>query len=243
MAKGRMLKKNVSTSRRLPELKSDTCRLLYTWMIPHLDIKGRFSANPYIVKGSVVPRLKHITIKRIEDCLLDMHEKDVILLYEIDEDKYLELKNFEKHQSLKPEREAKSEIPDPHPDLIRSKSGLVRTQVKLREVKLRECKIKKDKSTYSDNKLEFSDLLKKYPLFNKFYSLYPKRVSGRKALISFKKINLTNNLLDIILKDIEKKKKCEQWQENKFIPNPTTYLNQKRWEDEESKKNDFQYKK
>lgn len=135
-----MLKKNVSTSRRLPELKNDTCRLLYTWMIPHLDIKGRFSANPYIVKGSIVPRLKHITIKKIEDCLINMDERDVILLYKIDGDKYLQLRKFEKHQSLKPEREAKSEIPDPTPEQLRSKSRPIQTQDKIREDKRREDK-------------------------------------------------------------------------------------------------------
>lgn len=95
----------------------------------------------------------------------------------------------------------------------------------------------------SDDKLTLSDLLKKYPLFNSFYSIYPKKVSNRLALKAFNNVNPNKELFNTILKDIEKKKKTEQWTKDngKFIPNPSTYLNQKKWEDEENKKDSFLY--
>jgi len=112
MPEGRMLKKQISISKTLPELKSDSARLLYTWLIPHLDVEGRFSADPDVVKGHVVPRLK-MTKKKIWDYLQDMAEKGLIILYEADGDYYLEFTVFEKHQIIRKDREADSKIPSP----------------------------------------------------------------------------------------------------------------------------------
>ena len=81
--------------------------------------------------------------------------------------------------------------------------------------------------------------------FNKFYSIYPKRIARLVALKSFEKINPDNSLLEAILSDIERRKKSEDWTKDngKYIPYPATYLNQQRWNDVDSKKDNFLYKK
>lgn len=107
-----MLKKVVSTSQKLANLKSDSARLLYTWLIPHLDIEGRFSADPKIVKGYVVPRLK-MSLRKISEYLEDMAKNDLIILYEADGDRYLQLRKFKDFQILRKKRESKSIIPPP----------------------------------------------------------------------------------------------------------------------------------
>ena len=112
MPEGRMLKKVVSTSQKLANLKSDSARLLYTWLIPHLDIEGRFSADPKIVKGYVVPRLK-MSLKKISEYLEDMAKNNLIILYEMDGDRYLQLRKFKDIQILRKKRESKSIIPPP----------------------------------------------------------------------------------------------------------------------------------
>lgn len=147
MSDGRMLKKQISMSRRLAELKTDSARLLYTWIIPHLDIKGRLSANPFVLKGTVVPRIETMTAETIEEYLLDMARVGVIVLYSVDGDEYLELRKFGDHQYLRADREAPSVIPDPAeptPDELRSDSGATPggVRVKIREVKIREDKRK-----------------------------------------------------------------------------------------------------
>ena len=38
--------------------------------------------------------------------------------------------------------------------------------------------------------------------------------------------------IDLILKNLKLQKKSEQWQNSQFIPNPETYLNQERWDDQ-----------
>jgi hypothetical protein len=143
MPEGRMLKKAIATSKTLPELQTDTARLIYTWLIPFLDINGRHIADPLVIKGTVVPRIKSITPEIIEECLMDMHNVGVIKMYEVNGERYLQFTVFEKHQYLKSDREAKPTIPAPPknapaPDLLRSNSGVTpsfTTQVKLSKVK------------------------------------------------------------------------------------------------------------
>ena len=113
MPEGRMLKKKISDSRRVNKLSSDSARLLYTWLIPHLDIEGRFSADPYVVKGNIFPRLKHMTPGKIDKMLLELAEKELIVLYQNDGDRYLQLRRFKDEQILRKDREKPSGIPAP----------------------------------------------------------------------------------------------------------------------------------
>ena len=91
MAEGRMLKRVISTSSRLAALKNDTHRLIYTWLIPFLDVEGRFSADPRIIKGAVAPILDHITTKIITVALRDMAANDLIIMYSQNSQNYLQL--------------------------------------------------------------------------------------------------------------------------------------------------------
>ncbi len=114
MATGRMLKKNISDSRRLSELKTDSARMLWTWIIPFLDVEGRFYAAPDMIKGKVVPRLKSFTEENISEYLQDMADVGLIQLYEADGDQYLQFRKFNEHQmNLRKDREAPSSIPEP----------------------------------------------------------------------------------------------------------------------------------
>ena len=115
MAEGRMLKRVISTSPRLAALKNDTHRLIYTWLIPFLDREGRFSADARIVKGNVAPLLDHITTKIIDAALRDMAVNNLIVLYEVNGNKYLQLQRFEKHQNIRKDHERASDIPAPLP--------------------------------------------------------------------------------------------------------------------------------
>jgi hypothetical protein len=220
MADGRMLKKLISHSRRLASLKNDTHRLIYTWLIPHLDVEGRFHADPTIIKGSVVPRIKHITEKIIDDALQDMSLNELIFLYSDDGEQYLELRKFEDHQThLRKERESPSKIP-PRTDAnqLQINSGVNPAQVKLREVKIRE-----ENTRHSSSCSEL--------LFQKFWEAYPKKVNKKEALSRWIKAKLPD--IEIILTAIENQKATDQWQrENgKYIPHPSTWINKERWND------------
>jgi predicted phage replisome organizer len=70
--------------------------------------------------------------------------------------------------------------------------------------------------------------------FSDFWSAYPKKVAKTTAQTAFKKLNPDAAMMETILKALEKQKKSMQWTKDngQFIPNPSTWLNQKRWEDD-----------
>ena len=73
-----------------------------------------------------------------------------------------------------------------------------------------------------------------YTLFDEFWKAYPKKIGKGYAFECFKKIRVSRSLLDTMLEAIAKQKKSDMWKRDKgqYIPNPSTWLNQKRWEDD-----------
>lgn len=70
--------------------------------------------------------------------------------------------------------------------------------------------------------------------FEKFYSQYPKKVKKQNVRKWFEKNRPDDELFLSMLKSLDLFKKSNEWTENKgqFIPYPSTWLNQRRWEDE-----------
>ena len=70
--------------------------------------------------------------------------------------------------------------------------------------------------------------------FEAFYKEYPKKVSKENVRKWFIKNNPSDELFKIIMNSLKKFKQLDNWKKDngKFIPYPSTWLNQKRWEDE-----------
>lgn len=70
--------------------------------------------------------------------------------------------------------------------------------------------------------------------FNEFYRLYPKKVKKQEVKKWFQKNKPTNELFSSIMHSLEQFRASKDWQKDggQFIPYPSTWLNQKRWEDE-----------
>jgi hypothetical protein len=147
VAKGRMLNKKISYDEGVAKLSLEAT-LLYTWIIPHLDVKGRTYGDPNILKG-IVPYIKQLTIPKIEKCLEEMVSSGLILLYG-NGHKYLEFIGFTKNQNLNESREAESVIPAP--ELVQSNSCVTPAKVKIREDKIREGKEKHFDFVFLTNK-------------------------------------------------------------------------------------------
>ena len=76
-------------------------------------------------------------------------------------------------------------------------------------------------------------------LFKKFWSAYPRKVGKTTCLSKFERIFKgkapaeQRSLLERMLSAIATQSRSSQWQEDeRYIPHPTTWLNQGRWEDE-----------
>lgn len=76
--------------------------------------------------------------------------------------------------------------------------------------------------------------------FDAFWLAYPRKVAKPKALASFLREGCVENLT-AILAAVEAQKKSPQWLKDngEYIPHPTTWLNQHRWEDETTMKPKF----
>lgn len=133
MARGRFISKEISLDEKVNSLPDDTCRLLFTWLIPHLDCEGRMHGDAITVKSIVFPR-KDISNKKIENYLEILEKFGLILRYFVNGNQYLCSINFEKHQpGLQKNKEAQSQIPAPTPELLQSYSRKWLTQVKVKD--------------------------------------------------------------------------------------------------------------
>ena len=67
--------------------------------------------------------------------------------------------------------------------------------------------------------------------FEAFWKAYPKKVGKKDARKAFRRVDAP---LESLLSAIERQKCADQWKRDggRFIPNPSTWLNQGRWEDE-----------
>lgn len=143
MARGRMINKRISISKKLASLKTDSARLLYFMCYPHTDIKGRLEADAPYIRSVCIPRLNW-TDKKINACLRDLYRVRLILLYELNSNTYMEFTRFKEFQTLREDRESKSEIPSPPTELLQNSSETPA------EVKLSKVNISKDKIRFLD---------------------------------------------------------------------------------------------
>lgn len=77
-------------------------------------------------------------------------------------------------------------------------------------------------------------------MFDAFWKAYPRRLDKIKARKAFKKLNPSEKLFNTILSTLEKQKNNYNWKkENRqYMPYPATYLNNRRWEDEDGTDNE-----
>lgn len=70
--------------------------------------------------------------------------------------------------------------------------------------------------------------------FDRFWALYPNKTGKKKARESWEKLKPSEELTETILNAVSKQKLWPKWQKDggQYIPNPATWLNQGRWEDE-----------
>ncbi len=67
--------------------------------------------------------------------------------------------------------------------------------------------------------------------WDEFWGLYPKKVAKDQALKAWKKLHPSQDLRATIQADVAERKTSSKWQRG-FAPNPATYLNGARWNDD-----------
>lgn len=227
MPEGRMLKKRISDSKRLGALRSDSARLLYTWLLPHLDVEGRYSADPDLIKGHIFPKVKSMTLQKINKLLYELAEQGLIILYKSDGEIYLNLKKFHEFQKIDREREAKSKIPAPRKDtrLTLENSRVDHENSSISLSKVNESKVKE--------KTEDDSLFEKQ--FDEFWKAYPKKVAKDVAKDKFMTLAHKGKLKELTKAfhgylDYLKYQRIEKNFDQEPL-NPATFLYRNRWKD------------
>lgn len=104
-----MVNNSISLSIKFNQLPDDTCRLLATWIISHLDKNGVFYGDSNTVKSLVLPFRSDITIERVETYLQAMERIGLITRFEENGLLWQWWPTFADNQvGLRPEREATS---------------------------------------------------------------------------------------------------------------------------------------
>lgn len=114
MARGRMIDKRVSNSKKLG-MVTDKARLLWFMIYPHVDRDGRIAFDDLgDLKTEIIPLFQGWPLKKITQALNELNDIDLIQLYPDQKRIAMQFNRFKDFQvGLRYDREAKSKIPPP----------------------------------------------------------------------------------------------------------------------------------
>lgn len=217
MARRRMIDPNIWQSEDFAKLSSFS-KLVFIGLFSNADDEGRGRAKPVYVKSMLFPYDDDIRVTDVEKSLSEIAANMSITFYNHDGSEYYSLDNWNKWQKV--ERPSKSVIP-----LFGDDSAIIRGTVGEQSCPREEKEVKEEEKEEKDARAR---------RFAVFWSSYPRKTGKVKVEQKFNKLNPNEELFETMLNALEAHKASAQWQKEngQFIPNPETWLNQRRWEDE-----------
>ena len=194
------------------------------------------NTNVDIVKSAlkVFTELKMIEV--LDDCTIYMNEVSKMIGSAADNDNAIRQQRFRDNQKA-----SKMGISDV--SVTKSNASVTECVTESNESKSIEKDIEIDKEKDIDKQLSLVPqpaLISKEEhielLFKEFWSAYPRKDDKKRAYAKFKAIKNIEKVFPDIMADVEAKKLSDQWNEKggKYIPMPSTYLNNERWNDEDT---------
>ena len=236
----RILKESIRTSKDVNAL-SDFQFRVWAYLITYVDDYGRGSADPELLKGLCFPRRKGVTEKQISEALSVLASTGMINLYCVDGESYFYFPTWEKHQTI---RAAKSKFPEPQASEQVQADASNCTQMQANVSVIQSNPIQSESNPNPESESNPTPQTpqgavrgrEKAALFDKFWELYPRKAGKGDARNAWDKLSLTEDLVNAIFSAVQKQKSWEQWRRDngRFIPHPSTWLNQQRWYDEQA---------
>lgn len=203
MARKRMIDPNFWRDEKLAQCTYME-RLLFQGLWTFAEDNGVGRASPMLIKADIFP-YDTLRASDIESSLAKLASLGLILLYEIDEQKYYLVINFLKHQVIN--KPSKCYLPEPLPEHYDTTTTPLRPNIK--EVNIREEKI--SKRTLDD-------------FFEMIWKSYPRKEG--KGQVSYKqKETLYKIGLDEMSRAVERYKISKQGVENKYLKQGSTFFN------------------
>lgn len=231
----RILKESICTSENVDQLSAFEETVFYR-LIVNCDDYGRMDGRPKILISKLFP-LKEVRVKQMEDALRALTSAELVTLYTVDGKPFLQMKTWDKHQQM---RAKKSKYPAPAdgvPSLDINCNQMISSDSKCSRNPIQsESETETESETESNPKptrpRDAVDMA-----FAMFWDAYPRKIGKGAAYKAFERI--TGVPIMTMIDAIESQKRSRQWREDngRFIPNPATWLNQRRWEDDPQNEN------
>ena len=218
----RIIKESICTSDSVDQL-SWFEEVLFYRLIVNCDDFGRFDGRTAVIKNRLFPLKDNLTIKSVETAINKLASAGLVALYVFEGKPYLYLPTWNEHQTIRAKR---SKYPEPEnicKQMISDASKCSRNPIQSNPNPI-QSETESESESNTRNALESA--------FDAFWAVYPKKTGKEAARKAFKKIPKSAHSL--LVPAVEAQKKSRQWTEEngRFIPNPATWLNQGRWEDE-----------
>mgnify|MGYP005767795181 CR=1 FL=1 len=232
----RIIKESICKSSHIDSL-SWFEEVLYYRLIVNCDDYGRFDGRIPIIKNLLFPLKDSLTLRNVSAAINKLASVGLVTLYECDGKPFLLLPTWNEHQQI---RSKKSKYPAPE------LGDSIENHVKSNDIKCNQMQsnvtviqsnpnpIQSETESESESNVHAHMREGVLDRFARFWNAYPKKVGKSVAEKSFKKIKPDESLLQKMLYAIEQQRKTNQWMRDggRYIPNPSTWLNQRRWEDE-----------
>lgn len=194
--------------------------VFYRRLMSIVDDFGRTEANPLLVRARCYPlQTDAVRVTDISRWMAACQTAGLILCYAVQGKQYLEVNNFGQQQRSVSKYPAPTSsdstcnhlLADAH--LVVSVSGVVSEGV-------------------DGNAAAPPGARAGY--FDEFWKAYPNKVGKDAARKAFDKRKCTKELLEIMLAAIAQQRQSKKWTDDggKYIPHPSTWLNEGRWMDE-----------
>ena len=240
MARKRMIAPNIWESQSFNRL-SMTARMLFIGLFSNADDEGRGVAHPARLRSTIFP-YDDMLIDAISSAMDECAAQVGIRFYEVDGDRFYQLDNWLKWQRI--DKPTPSILPPPPCEDSNSPNDLGAlaepspSNLGAVPPNIIKGNISKEKITEQRAREKSADNPPRHTAqdarFEEFWSAYPKRVGRGAALKAYRRIKVTDDLHRKMLTAIKAAQRSEQWRRDggQFIPNPATWLNQERWDDE-----------
>lgn len=218
-----MLRESLLESDKISVLSDFDFRLWIT-LILLADDYGVVDARPAIIKGHGFPLRERITVKDISEGLRRLAAGRCVTPYTVGGRPYVQFPNWSDHQRV---RDSKHKFPTAEEADTASCGELPQVAASCGESRLEpEPEIEPEHRTLTPRAGA------ECARFDDFWAVYPNKVKKKDALTAWKS-GKCEKIADAIIADVQRR--CDtEWkgQDMHYVPHPTTYIHQRRWEDE-----------
>lgn len=214
----RVIKESI---KRSPQIDSLTWfeEVVFYRLIVTADDYGCVDGRPVLLKNELFPTKDTVTRKSVEDAIRKLVSAGLLRAYEVNGMPYLLFPTWEKHQRI---RNKRRKYPEPT-----KKDFLTATRCQMTA----GCPPESESNPNPESESE-SESNPRAGAFAEFWAAYPRKVGKEAARRAFAKV--PKEAWPLLVPAINAQKLSRQWQKDggQYIPNPATWLNQGRWEDE-----------